>query len=80
MQVLEDRFAISTGGQPMTTPPSPAAQAIVTAFNDRYELLGPLEDNWQELCIAAALHAAAHHLTHDRRQLRAIATELDPTP
>jgi hypothetical protein len=29
----------------MTTPPSPAAQAIVTAFDDRYELLGPLEDN-----------------------------------
>ena len=56
------------------------AQAIVTAFDDRYELLGPLEDNWQEVCIAAALHAAAHHLTHDRRQLRAIATELDPTP
>jgi hypothetical protein len=24
MQVLEDRFAISTGGQPMTTPLSPA--------------------------------------------------------
>jgi hypothetical protein len=29
----------------MTTPPSPA-QAIVAAFDDRYELLGPLEDNW----------------------------------
>jgi hypothetical protein len=52
----------------------------VAAFDDRYELLGPLEDNWQEVCIAAALHAAAHHLTHDRRQLAAIATELDPTP
>ena len=64
----------------MTTPSSPAAQAIVTAFDDRYELLGPLEDNWQEVCIAAALHAAAHHLTHDRRQLAALATELDPTP
>jgi hypothetical protein len=51
----------------------------VAAFDDRYELLGPLEDNWQEVCIAAALHAAAHHLTHDRRQLAAIATELDPT-
>jgi hypothetical protein len=58
---------------------SPAAQAIVAAFDDRYELLGPLEDNWQEVCIAAALHAAAHHLTHDRRQLRSLATELDPT-
>jgi len=38
---------------------SPAAQAIVKAFDDRYELLGPLEDDWQEQCIAAALCAAA---------------------
>ena len=36
---------------------SPAAQAIVKAFDDRYELLGPLEDDWQEQCIAAALLA-----------------------
>jgi hypothetical protein len=58
---------------------TPAAQAIVAAFDDRYELLD-WEDNWQEVCIAAALHAAAHHLTHDRRQLTALANELDPTP
>jgi hypothetical protein len=38
---------------------SPAAQAIVKAFDDRYEMLGPLEDDWQEQCIAAALLAAA---------------------
>jgi hypothetical protein len=38
---------------------SPAAQAIVQAFDDRYELLGPLEDDWQEQCLAAALRAAA---------------------
>ena len=38
---------------------SPAAAAIVTAFDDRYELLGGFDDNWQELCIAAALQAAA---------------------
>jgi hypothetical protein len=38
---------------------SPAAQAIVQAFDDRYELLGPLEDDWQEQCLAAALCAAA---------------------
>jgi len=38
---------------------SPAAQAIVKAFDDRYELLGPLEDDWQEQCIAAAIRAAA---------------------
>jgi hypothetical protein len=38
---------------------SPAAQAIVQAFDDRYELLGPLEDDWQEQCLAAALGALA---------------------
>ena len=38
---------------------SPAAQAIVKAFDDRYELLGPLEDDWHEQCLAAALRAAA---------------------
>jgi hypothetical protein len=38
---------------------SPAAQAIVKAFDDRYELLGPLEDDWQEQCLAAAIRAAA---------------------
>lgn len=38
---------------------SPAAAAIVAAFDERYELLGPLEDNWQEVCLAAALTALA---------------------
>ncbi len=38
---------------------SPAARAIVEAFNERYELLGPLESNWQEVCLAAALTALA---------------------
>ena len=38
---------------------SPAAQAIVQAFDDRYELLGPLEDDWQEQCLAAVLRAVA---------------------
>lgn len=72
---------------------SPAAQAIVAAFDDRYELLGPLEDNWQEVCIAAALRAAADQVvppipddcTADvfnrqlkiRSELYAIATELE---
>jgi hypothetical protein len=32
MQVLEDRFAISTGGL-MTTPLSPAAQAVMDAYH-----------------------------------------------
>ena len=44
---------------PVPTSLSPAAQAIVKAFDDRYELLGPLEDDWQEQCLAAALRAAA---------------------
>ena len=38
---------------------SPATCAIVAAFDDRYELCGPFDDNWQELCLAAALRAAA---------------------
>jgi len=37
---------------------SPAAASIVQAFDDRYELLGGLEENWQEDCLAAALLAA----------------------
>jgi hypothetical protein len=47
--------------QTMTTPLSPAAQSIVKAFDDRYELLGPLESDWQEQCIATALRAAANN-------------------
>jgi hypothetical protein len=38
---------------------SPAAAAIVAAFDERYELLGPMESNWQEVCLAAALTALA---------------------
>ena len=41
---------------------SRAAQAIVQAFNDRYELCGPLEDDWHEQCLAAALEALADQL------------------
>lgn len=41
----------------MTTPLSPAPQAVWGAFNDAYETLGPLEDMGQP--IAAALRAAA---------------------
>ena len=41
--------------------PSPATRAIVTAFNERYELCGPFDDNWQELCLAAALRALTEH-------------------
>ncbi len=38
---------------------SPAAAAILRAFEDRHELTGPLEDDWVEQCLAAALRAAA---------------------
>lgn len=72
--------------------PSPATRAIVEAFDDRYELCGPFDDNWQELCLAAALRALAEHQTpawdggplchwtptaYTRRELQAIAAELD---
>ena len=44
---------------PVPEPLPPAAQAIVKAFDDRYELLGPLEDDWQEQCLAAAIRELA---------------------
>lgn len=62
---------------------SPAARAIVAAFNDRYELCGPFDDNWQEVCLAAALRAAALQIedAHDGlgclEILRLIAAELE---
>jgi hypothetical protein len=72
---------------------SPAAAAITKAFDERYELLGPLEGNWQEVCLAAALRALADyqrpawdgtgpacHWTptpHTRQELRNIAAELE---
>ncbi len=34
----------------------------MAAFNDRHELCGPFDDDWQELCLAAALRAAADQL------------------
>jgi hypothetical protein len=43
----------------------PAAASIVQAFDDRYELLGPMEGNWQEICLAAALRAAADQVVPD---------------
>jgi hypothetical protein len=59
---------------------SPAAASIVQAFDDRYELLGPFDDNWQELCIAAALRALAVRINGAdaiRQDILDIATELD---
>lgn len=72
---------------------SPAAHAIVAAFNERYELCGPCDDDWPELCLAAALRALAEHqqapitlgqpIDHwnpderTRQELRNIAAELE---
>ena len=74
---------------------SPATRAIVTAFNERYELCGPFDDNWQELCLSAALRALADHQSPEwdggplchwrpdertRRELCNIAEELEGNP
>jgi hypothetical protein len=65
---------------------SPAARTIVQAFDERHELLGPLEGNWQEVCLAAALRAAADQvvpttvdprLSTVRSDLMHIAAELE---
>lgn len=37
---------------------SPDTSAIVDAFNEQYELVGPFDD-WVEVCLAAALEALA---------------------
>jgi hypothetical protein len=57
-----------------------AAASIVQAFDDRYELLGGFDDNWQELCIAAALRALAvriHGADAIRQDVLDIAAELE---
>jgi len=59
---------------------SPAASAIVQAFDDRYELCGPFDENWQELCLAAALRELAGRINgadYIRADIRAIADELE---
>jgi hypothetical protein len=59
---------------------SPAAASIVQAFDDRYELLGPLEENWQEVCLAAALRALAVRINGAdaiRQDILDIAAELE---
>jgi hypothetical protein len=54
---------------------SPAAQAVWDAFNDVAERVGVFDDYGDAL--AAAFRAAADHLGPDRRQLAAIAAELE---
>ena len=65
-----------TPNAPVPTPLSPA-QAIVKAFDDRYEL--PWEDDWQEQCLAAAFRAAAAYLgsCNASEELIRIAIELE---
>jgi hypothetical protein len=46
----------------MTDPAMSPAQKITAAFNDRHELCGPFDDNWQELCLAAAFREFAHEV------------------
>jgi len=54
-----------TPNAPMPTPLSPA-QVIAKAFDDRYELLGGLEGDWQDQCLAAALGALADQVVPKR--------------
>lgn len=58
---------------------SPASCAIVKAFNDQYEL-HPLEEGWQEQCLAAALRELAgriHGADHIRADILDIADDLE---
>ena len=61
---------LSTRDSAMTTPPSPAAQAVWDAWNDAYEAQGPLEDMGQPL--GAALRAAANQ-AHPKAHIENIA-------
>ena len=62
---------------------SPAAQAILKAFDDRWACRWGEDswqvDDWQEQCIAAALQAAADHVQYGT-DLLAIANELKGQP
>ena len=58
---------------------SPAARAIVEAFDDRYEL-HTFEEDWQEQCLAAALRELAGRINgadHIAADILDIATELE---
>jgi len=71
---------------------SPAAQAVLDAFHDRYEIV-MFNDDWREDCLAAALRAVADQVIptnalyarsccesaceYTRADLLAIATELE---
>ena len=45
------------------------AQKLVDAFNERYETLGPFDDNWQELCISATLRELINQCAYNHFHL-----------
>ena len=58
---------------------SPVAQAVLDAFDDRYEI-GMFGENWQEECLAAALRALAVRINGAdaiRQDILDIAAELE---
>lgn len=58
---------------------SPAAAAMLQAFDDRYELV-TFNENWQEDCLAAALRALAVRINGAdaiRQDILDIAAELE---
>jgi hypothetical protein len=59
---------------------SPAAASIVLAFDDCYEICSIFNENWQELCLAAALRALAMRINGAdaiRQDILDIADELE---
>ena len=68
----------------MPEPLSPAAQSVLQAFDDCYEI-GMFDENWQGECLAVALRAAADQVEQKLRgfsreacqEIRAIADELE---
>ena len=38
------------------------AQVVRNVFSERYELCGPFDDNWLDLCLAASLSALVSEL------------------
>ena len=43
------------------------AQKAARAFNDRYELCGPFDDDWVEQCLAAALEDVADQVVPEQK-------------
>lgn len=49
----------------------------VAAFDERYELTGPFDDDWSEMCVAAVLrHLAAELVVMNQRNPRLTVHEL----